>query len=166
MYRRAVFVLAVAVLTALGIVATGDPGAQWWIPLLPAVLLLGRVRRPGRLRGGLQRAAGRGRLAVMPGRVHPGPVTSRGQTVRLVTPTGDAVGVTAFPGVAETLARWHVGQPASLVWIPRPLGRGPAALVLTDSLVAYLERLPRGARSVAVPVRLGTAESTLVPARR
>jgi len=164
-YRRARFVLAVAVLTAVGIVVTGEPGVQWWIPLLPVVLLAGPVRRPGGLRRVFERAARRGGLAAMPGRLHPGPVNSRGHTVRLVTPTGDAVAVPVYRGVAETLAVGHVGESALLVWVPRVLRRAPAALVVRGSLVAYLERVPRNARSAGVSVRVVQTEHTLVPAR-
>lgn len=164
--RRAVFVLAAAVLTAAGIVVTGDPAAQWWIPLLPVVLLAGPARRPGRVRRMMERAAARGGLAVMPGRVHPGPVTSRGQTVRLVTASGAAVGVPAFPGVAETLAGQHVGESVLLVWAPRRFRRAPGALVVGAALVSYLERVPRGARAVRTPMRLGEEEPALVRARR
>lgn len=165
-YKRAAFVAVTAVLTAVGIAATGDLTVQWWIPLLPAVLLVGPVLRPVRLRRRLERAAAGRNLAVMPGRVHPGPVTSQGQTVRLVTAAGDAVGVPAFRGVAEALAVRHVGESVLLVWVPRLVGRAPAALILGDSLVTYLVHLPRGARSVTIPVRLGESEPALVPPRR
>lgn len=165
-YRRARFVLAVVLLTAAGIVLTGEPGAQWWVPLLPVVLLVGPVRRPGRLRRAFERAARRGDLAAMPGRLHPGPVNSRGQTVRLVTPTGDAVAVPVRPGVAEALAVRHVGEPVLLVWARRPPRRSCAALLLRGCLVAYLERVPRHARPTGVSVRLVHTEHTLIPVRR
>lgn len=164
--RRAAFVLAVAVLTATGIVAVGDPSAQWWIPLLPAVLLAGPISRLGGIPRRLRRATRRGRLATMPGRVHPGPVTSHGQTVRLVTDGGVAVGVPVAGDIADALATGHVGDPAVLVWVNGLRRRRPAALVLAGPSVAYLDRVPAGARSVMIGIRPSERPATVVRPRR
>lgn len=160
---RAVFVGLVVLLTVIGVVFTGDLVKEWWVPLVPLVLLTGPVSRPGRVRRTLQRAATRGRLRTTTGRLHPGPVTSRGPTVRLVTPSGHAVALPASRSLSYTLAGRYVSSSALLVWAPTLTVSGPpAALVLDGIVVAYLQRVPRGARGVRTPLQLTTDRATVM----
>lgn len=160
---RAVFVAAVIALTVIGIVGAGDLQAQWWVPLLPLVLLAGPATRPGRVRRALQNCTARGRLRTMPGRLQPGPVTSRGQTVRLITSSGASVTLPTCDAVARSLVERDVGQPVLLVWAPWWAGvRGAAAIVLGNSRVAYLRARPSRARHVGIRLRLTAYTPSLV----
>lgn len=65
---RAVLAGATVLLTLIGIGWLGDLGLSWWVPLLPLLLLIGPLSRPGRVRRRFERAATRGRLVVAPHR--------------------------------------------------------------------------------------------------
>jgi len=88
---RAVFALLTVVLTLTGTALFGDLGWSWWLALLPLVLLVGPVLRPGRVRRRFEQAAARNRLRVHahgagwraqpPGRLH---------VVALLSPDGAA----------------------------------------------------------------------------
>jgi hypothetical protein len=162
---RAAFVTAVAVLTVLGIAVAGDLRAQWWVPVVPVVLLTGPALRPGRARRALERSAARGRLSTVPGRLHAAQTAGRTGGVLLVTSAGHTVAVPVARTVARVLASRHAGEAALLVWAPRTVGpRGAAALVLAGSRVAYLREAPPGARPVGL--RLRPAAGTAVLVRR
>ena len=68
---RAVFVAMVGGLTAIGLLVAGDPGGQWWLPFVPAVLLAGPVATISLVRSRWERAAARGRIGAVPGRLRP-----------------------------------------------------------------------------------------------
>lgn len=145
--------------TAVGLLVAGDARTQWWLWLLPAVLVLGPACRPGRVRRALQRSARRGRLRCLVGSIlpesRPGtgprfvPVAVAGPPSAGLQSAGPAGGhLGAFPlpvGRAATiLASKYGGQPALLVWDERA---AVAAVVLADLGVGYLEAAP--ARLVA-----------------
>jgi hypothetical protein len=140
---RVVFVVMVMVLTTVGLIALGDPAAQWWAIVLPLLLLIGPVSKPARVRMALRRASESGRIHTVPGRLA---VAERGTTVWLSDVPLDA-------GPAERALHGYAGSPALLVWTPRR--RGGAAVVLPDRAVVYLSRRPSGARAGS-----GTADVT------
>jgi hypothetical protein len=115
---RAVFVGLVAACTAAGLLIAGDPDGQWWLPFVPAVLLLGPLARLASVGRRWERAAAAGRLASSPGRLLPaGP--------RAV-----------FEGDPEVwLPARFAGGPALLVRHHRDL-----AVVLEDGTVRYVPR--------------------------
>lgn len=154
---RMVFVLAVMALTTAGIIALGEPAGEWWVPLVPAVLLIGPVTRPGRARRELRRACRRGRVATAVGRLEAGPPTRTDSTTRLLTTYGTLVRLPATGELGRALAA-HVGEVALLVWAPRWWRRRkPAALVLTDLSVCYQSGVPKGMRRVSVAMRVTSA---------
>src|SRR2546423_8592386 len=66
---RAVFVVLVMVLTTIGLIALGDPAAQWWAIALPLLLLTGPLSKPARVRMALHRGSGSGRIHTQLGRL-------------------------------------------------------------------------------------------------
>src|SRR5262245_22116767 len=64
--RRAVFVAAVELLTAAGLVAVADIAAQWWALLPPLLLLIGPAVAPARAGRRVERAAATGHLTIDP----------------------------------------------------------------------------------------------------
>ncbi|CAN5300231.1 hypothetical protein BH20ACT5_BH20ACT5_01570 [soil metagenome] len=62
---RSAFGLTAALVTALGLTWLGVPGLTWWLPLLPALLLIGPLSWPGRVRRGFDRAGDEGTLRVV-----------------------------------------------------------------------------------------------------
>jgi hypothetical protein len=138
--RRAVFAGTTMALTAVGLLVAGDVDAQWWLPLLPAVLLAGTAGRPGRVRRTLQRAARRGRLRCLAGSVLPESRPGAGPRFVPRSGRGHLDAVPLPPGRAATLlAERRGGQPALLVWDERAAA---AAVVLDDLGVGYLEAAP------------------------
>lgn len=115
---RAVFVGMVSLCTAIGLLVAGDPGGLWWLPFVPAVLLLGPLVRLASVGQRWERAAAAGRLSSLPGRLLPaGP--------RAV-----------FEGDPEVwLPGRFAGGPALLVRYRREL-----AVVLDDGSVRYVPR--------------------------
>ena len=55
--QRAAFVVAVQLLTVLGLAVAANPTSQWWATLPPLLLLVGPVTRPARVRQRVRRAA-------------------------------------------------------------------------------------------------------------
>jgi hypothetical protein len=120
---RAVFVAMVGVLTAIALLIAGDPGGQWWLPFVPAVLLLGPAANIWFVRSRWQRAAARGRFGAVPGRMRP----------------------TGPRAVFEP----DSGQQRDPVWLPARYAVGPAlllrhrrdvAVVLVGGTVRYVPR--------------------------
>lgn len=156
---RAIFVLMVMVLTAIGLVVAGDPAAQWWAIALPLLLLIGPATRPGRARMALRRAIAAGRARTLSGRLAVG---ERGNTVWLQPATGDP-SLPLAAGPAERALHHYSGSQAMLIWTRRR--RGPAALVLPDRAVVYLSRTPGGVRAGAPHIGVVDGTGWTLPVR-
>jgi hypothetical protein len=155
---RALFVLTVMVLTTIGLIVAGDPGAQWWAIALPLLLLIGPASKPARARRALCRAVETGRVRTLPGQLV---VAERPTTVWLRPATGDPE-LPLHIGRVEPAMRRYVDSAAVLVWVRR---RGPAAVVLPDRAVVYLVRPPGGLRAAAVEAETSDEVGWTLPTR-
>jgi hypothetical protein len=120
---RAVFVAMVSGLTLVALLVAGDPGGDWWLPLLPFVLLLGPVASIASVRSRWERAAARSRLGAVPGRL--------------------------LPAGPRAVFEPDSGPQRDPVWLPARYAGGPAlllrhrrdtAVVLAGGTVRYVPR--------------------------
>lgn len=92
---RAVFVVVTVVLILVGTALLADFGLSWWVSLLPLLLMIGPLTRPGRVRRRFERAAARDRLRVQPHR--------QGWQLRLPERAGNVVALVTYDGTVSYL---------------------------------------------------------------